>query len=310
VADRLTTADDSRAVSARGITWSCIERPTRAEAEALASAYQMDPADIVRSLDRGGESGLWQRTGYLLLQLQVPLPVVERVRSGISTAPVALLIRPDVLLTVHTGEVRSLVRLFQQCSSPDVREEIFAGGATALLTAVVRCLVETADTAVARVGQDIATLEDAATGEMAVAVVSTLVRLQRRTGEVRRAIASWPAILRRLEDLAPSPGMSGEWDRLASRAEVLTRALEDSAAICTSLLMGVTAASTLQWERRLRALIAVAALTLPVIAVAVILAMAPANPLRSLPDPFAAELALVGTVFLIALFVLRRQGIL
>ena len=85
---------------------------------------------------------------------------------------------------------------------------------------------------------------------------------------------------------------------------------EDERQLLDGILLALSATATLEGSRDLRALLAIAALTLPEIAVAVLLTMPGGNPLASQPGGYAWSFGVAGVVFLVVLFALRRRGIL
>jgi hypothetical protein len=76
------------------------------------------------------------------------------------------------------------------------------------------------------------------------------------------------------------------------------------------VFLAASAGSGLETSRLLRALLVVAALTLPPLAAAMILALPLANPLAAAPGSYAIGLAIVGVVFLVALALLKRNRLI
>lgn len=299
-----------RAVTGKGFSWISVERPTSVECDELIDQYGLLPADLELALDRRQATSLARREHYLLIVFQVPLPTAVGKRRGIVVSPVAIFVRPDVLITVHTGDVRPLARLFRQLEvGAEPRDRAFASGVGGALFVLLNRLVDVAVDARTHLDQAISALEDDMLREAASETVGALAQLRREIRALRRLVAPLPTLIRGCGAVDLGLTNDDDWERLARRADRLSEALDDDVASLRDAVQAVDVATSLRRAVHLRALTGVAATTLPVIAVVLILGTLPASPLASQPNGFAIGLAIVGVVFLGALLVLKRRGI-
>src|SRR5580700_8361392 len=109
-----------QSIAASGSTWFIVERPTEAEIDTLARNFDLRRSDLESALDRSGPTGVWRRDGHAMITLHLPVGPSGKQGTGRGSTPVTIFIGADFVVTVHTGEIRQLVRLFRQFESDDV----------------------------------------------------------------------------------------------------------------------------------------------------------------------------------------------
>jgi len=285
-----------------------VERPTSAEAQTLERDFGLTRADLDLALARAAPAGALRRDEYVLLRTPVPV-VVPRSETLIAT-PVSFVVGRDFLLLVHAGEARPLLRFLRQLETDEaLREEAQTGGVDALLCRCFERLLDVAAAAQARVERQLTEAEEVlARGEGRTD--QDFSRLVRRRGEVRligRLLAPLATTVRE----AAEPGLpSADWDQVIARATRLVEAAADNRREQDGLLLAYAVATNAEAARLGRGLLVVAALTLPVLTVAMLVGLVCGNRLAVTDVGSALALAVVGLVFIGALYVLRRQNIL
>ncbi|HVC34103.1 MAG TPA: CorA family divalent cation transporter [Chloroflexota bacterium] len=295
-----------QSVTANGFSWTDVERPTRAEADDLALVHGLFAADVDLALDRRQASRILRRERYLLAVVCVPLLSNGGQGPATTTSPVAIFIRPTSLVTMHAGDVRPFRRLFQQLRLDALARDLaFAGGVDAVLYAIVQRLVDAATTAQGRLDQAIAAQEaDLARSDL-LAALGVIAQLRREARDLRRVVGPLPMVIRGIGSVDLGLTARVDWEDLARRSDRLVEALDDAVDAIREMLLAANAAANLRGAAQLRTLTAIAALTLPVIVVATLLAMPPTSPLAGQANGFALSLAIAGVVFLTALAILK-----
>ena len=305
-----------RSVSANGCTWLDVERPTGAELSYLTREFGITPGDLDSALGRGTTSGTWQQGSYLATVLHLPSIVATRRRGSLTSTPVTLFVGSNFIVTVRVGELRPLVRLFRECETDEaVRDEVYRCGMSSVILAVMGRLLDTFVAGRSRVERAIGPYEDAPILEgdwqAAREGLSLAIRLRLDVRELRRLVAPLAESIQTLErEIQPGPTLEVAWARLKGRSERLAQSLDEDLLSLEGIVNAAQSSALLDAARDQRLLTAIAGLTLPVIAVAAVLAMPGGNPLVSGSNGYAYALGVTGVVFLVALFVLQRCGII
>jgi magnesium transporter len=304
-----------QSLTANGLTWLSVERPTSAESDSLARNYGLRRADLDDALDRAAASGVWRRDHYVLALFNAPV-VGSGKQSRPTASPVALFVGDSFLVVVHTGEIRPLVRFFRQCETDEAtREATFDRGIAGVTQAVVQRVVDAAAASRARVERMLESAEDAGAPESGGAAGRAAVQAMNRTRAeahtVRRVLAPLPGVIQALPGALDVPAeLADEWDRLLQRAERVLELLVDDLATIDASFLSLNTISTLTQLEHLRLLVVVATLTLPLMVVLQLLALPLAGPLTGQPNGYAIAVGVAGVVFLGVLFLLRRRGLL
>lgn len=306
----LSSVPHRHEIAVDGRVWIDLERPTSGEIEILTRDYGLDRADLDAALSRGEASGLFTRGGYISIVFELPYLASGRPPGRVVPSPVALFAGRDFLVTIHTGEIRPLIRLFQQCENdPVARDAAFALGIPGLVYVVVQRLIDAAAASRARIDRALGA-EDYAVRPSRTELAQAR-RLRADARAIWRLVTPLPELVRALARQFPiAPEREDAWGRVETRAERLVSAVEDDLAALDGVFLAATAGSGLETSRLLHALLVVAALTLPPIAVAIVLAMPLANPLAAVPGGYAIGLAIVGVAFLASLAILKRRHFL
>lgn len=299
-----------RSVTADGMSWISVERPSHAESEAIAREYDLIPSDVALALDRNQSAGLFRRDRYLLIVLQIPAAPSSERRHDIVTNPVAIFARPDILLTIHNGETRPLTRLFQHFEVDGVAREIaFQAGVGGVLFSLAQRLVDAFRANHAQLGEAIAVQEEEMPRSPTPRALGDLAHLRRETRVLRRLAAPLPSMIREIGEVELGLPAQGDWARLALRVEHLVEGLDDDLDALREIVVATGVATGLREMTQLRVLTAICATALPVIVAALLLGVVPGNPLAGQANGYVIDLAILGIVFLGTLLLLKRRGI-
>jgi magnesium transporter len=180
------------------ITWINIEKPTGSDMEYLAKNYLFNLFDLEDCLSRIERPKIDEYENYLFLVLHFPVfKMEERVTTS---SQVSIFIGEDFLVTVHTGALKPLAKLFNDCQQNErAREEHMARSSGYLLYRILDRLVDYCFPILNRVIANIEAAEDRLFSEPARDTVQEISVLRRDVMSYRRIIRHQPAILKSLE---------------------------------------------------------------------------------------------------------------
>jgi magnesium transporter len=134
-------APNIEAISWGDLTWVNIESPTEREMEWLLQTYNFHPLALDDCLSRKQISKLDVYPGYLFFVFHHPLYHKET-RIAVKRQWSAF-IGENYLVTVNTGELKTLMALFRDCqANEDSRKEYFINGSGFLLYRILDRLVD------------------------------------------------------------------------------------------------------------------------------------------------------------------------
>lgn len=180
------------------ITWINIEKPTSSDMEYLAKNYLFNLFDLEDCLSRIERPKIDEYENYLFLVLHFP---VFKMEARVTTSSqVSIFIGADFLVTVHTGALKPLAKLFNDCQQNErAREEHMARSSGYLLYRILDRLVDYCFPILNRVIANIEAAEDRLFSEPARDTVQEISVLRRDVMSYRRIIRHQPAILKSLE---------------------------------------------------------------------------------------------------------------
>jgi magnesium transporter len=180
------------------ITWLNIEKPTRADMDYLAKNYLFNLFDLEDCLSRIERPKIDEYQNYLFLVLQFP---VFRKESLVTTpSQVSIFIGDGFLVTVHTGDLKPLANLFNDCQQNErAREEHMARSSGYLLYRILDRLVDYCFPILNKVIANVEDAEDRLFSETAHDTVREISLLRRDIMAFRRIIRHQPDIIKSLE---------------------------------------------------------------------------------------------------------------
>jgi magnesium transporter len=176
-------------VSGEGLTWINIESPTKEETDYLAVNYPFHPLDLDDCLSRIQRPKIDRYDEYLFLVFHFPVFSPE---ARVTTpSQVSVFIGADYLIALHKGDLKPLVKLFNQCQTDeDIRQEHFSQGSGYLLYRIIDRLVDYCFPILNKIGGNIEAVEDAIFAVRARGTVREISTLRRDVISFRRII--WP----------------------------------------------------------------------------------------------------------------------
>jgi magnesium transporter len=114
------------------LTWVNIMPPTQREIDYLAQSYPFHPLDLDDCLSRKQIPKVDEYPDYLFAIFH--MPVYDKERRVALKRQWSAFVGEKYLITLHTGELRTLVALFRDCqANEDARREYFSQGSGYLL---------------------------------------------------------------------------------------------------------------------------------------------------------------------------------
>ncbi len=171
------------------LTWINIEQPTELETEYLAKNYPFHPLDLDDCLSRIQRPKIDVYDDYLFLVFHFPLfSPAARVTTP---SQVSVFIGQNYLITLHTGELKPLANLFNQCQSDEeIKQEHFSQGSGYLLYRILDRLVDYCLPILNKIGGNIENVEDNIFSERVRGAIREMSILRRDVISFRRII--WP----------------------------------------------------------------------------------------------------------------------
>ena len=180
------------------ITWHNIEKPKRQEMEYLAQNYLFNLFDLEDCLSRIERPKIDEYENYLFIVLH--FPVFKHETLVTSPSQVSIFIGEDFLVTVHSGELKPLAKLFDDCEQNErAREENMARSSGYLLYRILDRLVDYCFPILTKVINNVEEAEDKLFSEPARDTIKELSLLRRDVMAYRRIIRPQPSIIKSLE---------------------------------------------------------------------------------------------------------------
>jgi len=181
------------------ITWLDVENPTAKDIEYLAKNYLFHPLELEDCRSRIELPKIDEHENYLFLLLH--FPVFNKEARVTTPSQVSIFIAEDFMVTVHSGDLKPLSKLFQDCQQNErAREENMGRSSGYLLYRILDRLVDYCFPILNKVIANIETVEDKLFTERARDVVRDISILRRDIMAYRRIIRPEPAILKSLEE--------------------------------------------------------------------------------------------------------------
>ena len=181
------------------LTWFNIEAPTKQDTEYLAENYPFHPLDLDDCLSRIQRPKIDEYDDYLFLVFHFPLFSKE---ARVTTpSQVSVFIGQNYLITLHTGELKPLEKLFNQCQTDDeIRQEHFSQGSGYLLYRILDRLVDYCLPILNKIGGNIEAVEDNIFSRRFIPrAIEDMSVLRRDVISFRRIIWPMRAVIGRLE---------------------------------------------------------------------------------------------------------------
>lgn len=296
-----------------GTSWSNAERPTPSEIAYLGQLCELDPDDLDDCLNRSLPPAITTRSSYVRVTLPVPIPF----RQGRipAPAPLALFIGRDFFVTIHTGEIRPLIRAFREWQTDNTLAAAASSDLPVDPAALARALVDRIVQWILplrnRFAREIEEQDEALFSSDGRSSLRALLHLRRDLRAFRRSIAPWPVIFRQVADASGATGAElDHWALPIARIARLIETLDEDLVTLDGLIAASGAFTAQRSSELLRLTVVIIGLTLPLLVITGLFAMQLRSPLANQTEGFQIVLAIVGAVFLAVLYVLRSRRVL
>jgi magnesium transporter len=291
------------------LTWVNIEQPTRLETDYLAENYPFHPLDLDDCLSRIQRPKIDVYDDYLFLVFHFP---VFNPEARVTTpSQVSVFIGQGYLITLHKGDLKPLVKLFDQCQTDEeVRQEHLGQGSGYLLYRVLDRLVDYCFPILNKIGSNIEDVEDNIFSEGVRGTVREISTLRRDVISFRRIIWPMRAVIGSLEPKIrrfTQMDMEVYFGDMTDHVDKIWDGLDEYKEIIEGLSDTHDSLATHRTNEVVRVLTAIATILLPLTVVASLYGMNIPLPFQSSPFAFA----LVFVVWLIIacgmLYFFRRK---
>ncbi|MFC1914208.1 magnesium/cobalt transporter CorA [Chloroflexota bacterium] len=141
------------------LTWINIEKPTELDTEYLAQNYPFHPLDLDDCLSRIQRPKIDEYKDYLFLVFH--FPVFNAEARVTNPSQLSIFIGKDYLITLHSGELKPMVKLFRECQlEEEARQENFSQGSGYLLYRITDRLVDYCLPILSKISANIEQTED------------------------------------------------------------------------------------------------------------------------------------------------------
>lgn len=181
-----------------GLTWVNIEGPTPGDIEYLAQRYPFHTLDLEDCLSRIQRPKIDEYEDYVFLVLHFPR--FHKKTRVMLPSQVSLFAGEDYLVTVHSGELKPLANLFNDCQlNESAREEYMARSSGHLLYTIVDRLVDYCFPILNKINENLEDIEERVFTEATPQTVQETLIIRRHIIAFRRIIRPQIAILDSLE---------------------------------------------------------------------------------------------------------------
>lgn len=294
------------------LTWINIERPTEKETKYLAERYPFHSLDLDDVLSRQQRPKIDQYEDYLFLVLH--FPIFNKEQRVMTASQLSVFIGQDYLITLHSGGLKPLVKLFRECQIKDEWcKEYFGSGSGFLLYRIIDRLVDYSIPITNKMLFNVEEVEDEIFSGQKRDTVREISMLRRDVISFRRIIWPMRAVLGGLEPRVrrfSDRDMSVYFGDVIDHMDKIWDALDEYKEIIEGLSSTYDSLSSHRTNEVIRLLTVIAIILLPITVVASIYGM-------NIPLPFQdSDFAFLFVVIMMAaiiggiLFILRRLRVI
>lgn len=128
-------------VESRSVTWMDVENPAVADMEHLRRKYGFHPLAVEDVLARVQMPKVDDYGNYLFIVLH--FPIMDKEARLTVASEVDFFVGSDYVITLHSGDLRPLTKLFSDCAQSEaVQEELLSQSSGFLLYRIVSALVD------------------------------------------------------------------------------------------------------------------------------------------------------------------------
>jgi magnesium transporter len=301
-----------KSINWQNLTWLNIEQPTRDEIEYLKQNYHFHDLELDDCLRRVHRPTIDEHENYLFMMFH--FPVFHKRTQVILPSQVSVFLGRDYLITLHEGNLESLVEMFKNCElNQDARIEFMARSSAHLLYHILDHLVDYCFTTLNKIGDNIETVQEQVfRREIRETVPRDISVLRRDVITFRRISKSQTEVFELLEQsdwpiLKEEPEV--HFGDLVGHSRKIRDELDDYKEVIEGLNDTGNTLTSFRTNQVIRALTIISTIMLPLTLVASIFGMHLEHlPLSQSPASFLIIMVImiVIIIFMLALFQLRR----
>jgi len=189
-----------RELASGGLTWIHLDAPTKEQAEELADRFGWHALDVEDVLSKRQRPKVddYVDDGYLFAVLH--FPVYDSSIGRLNAAELDLFLGPDYVVTLPSGELLPVTRLFRRCAEDEMlREGLFSKGSGRLLYEVLDDLFDYCFPILDKIGHKLDVIEDDMFEGRSMEVVRDISNVKQEIISYRKIIKPERPTLRLLE---------------------------------------------------------------------------------------------------------------
>ncbi len=184
-------------IKGKKFVWINIDNPTPVMLNSLLELYPFHSLDVEDCISKIQLSKIDEYKDYLFIVLHFPRYLKEK-RFSIPSQ-VGIFLGRDFIITVHSGELKPINRIFQRCNEDDdTLEEYMGDSPTFLLYQIIYALIENIMIMLSKVISEIEEIEDKVFDEK-VDAVREVTELRHNIANMRRVNFSLKDVIHDLE---------------------------------------------------------------------------------------------------------------
>jgi magnesium transporter len=199
--EMLITNDDLKAKSVewKDFIWTNIDTPTPALLNSLLSLYPFHHLDVEDCISKAQLPKIDEYRDYLFVILHFPRYLKDK-RFSIPSQ-VGIFLGKDFLVTVHSGELKPINKIFKKCKEDeDIYEEYMTASPAFLLYEIIKSLSENIMLMLRKVMDEIEAVEDRVFDEKTDAV-REITELRHNIANMRRVVSPLRVVIHDIEKL-------------------------------------------------------------------------------------------------------------
>jgi len=294
------------------LTWINIEQPTEKETKYLAEHYPFHPLDLDDVLSRQQRPKIDQYEDYLFLVLH--FAVFNKEQRVTTASQLSVFIGQDYLITLHTGGLKPLVKLFRECQIKDeFCKEYFGSGSGFLLYRIIDRLVDYSIPITNKMLFNVEGVEDEIFSSQKKDTVRGISMLRRDVISFRRIIWPMRAVIGGLEPKVrrfSDKDMSVYFGDVIDHMDKIWDTLDEYKEIIEGLSSTYDSLSSHRTNEVIRLLTVIAIVLLPITVVASIYGMNIPLPFQDSDFAFLFVVVMMAAIIGGILFILRRLRVI
>ena len=169
------------------LLWVNIDKPTREKMDAISHSFALHELNIEDCLSKNQLPKIDRYDDHIFIILQFPTTQKEKTSPRFSQ--LSLFVGKNFLISIHQGDLKPLVELFQSCKFNDhkIRQNIMGNSTGYLLHSILDSLVDDLLHILMKIIGNIDDIEDAVFDDK-VAVVKEITLLRREITTLRRVM--------------------------------------------------------------------------------------------------------------------------